>query len=118
MKEQEIKETAIMLRNEIAKAQQLTNDVDLHTIFLSAETIVSCLSYLISPIADMEQRYRLLVVGYMEKGDSNAAADAKAKASDEYKDWKKYTNLYELSEQQINVLKKFKDDLSKEYKRQ
>lgn len=115
MKELDIKETAITLRDEIAKAQELTSDVDIHAVFLSAETIVSCLSYLISPIAEMEQRYRKLAIPAQE--ESNAAAEARAKASDEYKEWRKYSALYDLGGEQIAVLKKFKDGLQMEYKR-
>jgi len=118
MKEQDIKETAILLRNEIAKSQNLTSDVDLHTIFLSAETIVSCLSFLISPIADMEQKYRQKIVELIfvpgAKERSHAQAEAMAKASDEYKDWRKYSALYELGHEQIMLLKKFREDLSNE----
>ncbi len=112
MDEQDIKKTALMLRDEIARASQLTSDVDLNEIFLSAETIVSCLSYLISPIADMEQKYRLLAIPGAD--ESNAAAEAIAKASNEYKEWKKYSALYELGHEQIMLLKKFREDLSKE----
>lgn len=115
MKEQDIKETAVMLRNEIGKAQELTSDVDLHTVFLSAETIISCLSYLISPIAEMEQKYRAMVVGEMSKPDTSVAkAEAVSKASDEYKNWRKHLMLYELGHEQVLLLKKFRDDLSKE----
>lgn len=114
MKEQPILQTAILLRNEIAKSQNLTSDVDLHTVFLSAETIISCLSYLISPIAQMEQDYRKKIVEYLEKDESAAAAEAKAKASDEYRDWRKYSALYELGHEQIMLLKKFREDLSNE----
>ena len=115
MHEQDIKETAILLRDEIAKAQKLTNNVDIHEVFLSAETIVSCLSYLISPIADMEQRYRKLAIPSEE--ESNAAAEARAKASDEYKEWRKYERLYSLGEEQIKVLKAFSKNVNLEFKR-
>lgn len=114
MNEQDIKQMALMLRDEIARAQKLTNDVDIHEVFLSAETIVSCLSYLISPIADMEQKYRRLSVPSEE--ESNAAAEAKAKASDEYKEWRKYSALYELGHQQILVLKAFSKNVNLEFK--
>lgn len=112
MKDHDVKETAIVLRDEIAKAQHLTSDVDVHTIFMSAETIVSCLSYLISPIADMEQKYRILCIA--KEGESNAAAESRAKASEEYKEWRKYSALYDLGHEQIMLLKKFREDLSRE----
>lgn len=111
----EIKQTAIMLRDEIAKAQELTSDTDIHTVFLSAETIISCLSYLISPIAEMEQKYRMLCIA--KEDESHAAAEARAKASNEYKEWRKYSALYELGHEQIMLLKKFREDLSRERSR-
>ncbi len=112
MKEQDVKETAILLRNEIAKAQKITSDTDIHTVFLSAELIIGCLSYLISPIADMEQKYRQLAIPNPQQ--SNAAAEAIAKASNEYKEWRKYAALYELGHEQIMLLKKFREDLQRE----
>lgn len=117
MNEKDIKETAILLRDEIAKAQQITTDTDIHSVFLSAETIVSCLSYLISPIADMEQKYRTRIVVFMESGDSHAAAEAKAKAENEYKDWRKYSALYDLGHEQIMLLKAFGKNQNLEFKR-
>lgn len=117
MKEQDVMETAMHLRNEIAKAQKITSDTDIHTIFLSAEFIVSCLSYLIAPIADMEQKYRIQIVKVMESGSSNAAAEAKAKSTDQYKEWRKYAALYELGHEQIMLLKKFREDLQREMMR-
>lgn len=115
MNEKDVLETAINLRNEIAKAQKITSDTDIHTVFLSAEYIISCLSYLISPIADMEQKYRIKAIPDAEQ--SNSAAEAIAKSSNEYKEWRKYAALYELGHEQINLLKKFRDDLQKEYQR-
>jgi len=115
MKEHDIKETALLLRDEMAKATKLTSDVSLHTVFLSAETIISCLSYLISPIAEMEQRYRLIVVTKMTEPDmSHARAEAYAKSTDEYKEWRKYSALYDLGHEQLMLLKKFRNDLAME----
>ena len=111
--EKDIKETSIMLRNEIAKAGQLASDVDIHEVFLSAETIISCLAYLISPIAEMEQRYRQKVMDAMLSG-SNAKAEAHGKASEEYKEWRKHAALYKLGHEQILLLKRFRTDLALE----
>jgi hypothetical protein len=117
MNEKDLKETALMLRDEIAKAKDLTSDVDIDAVFFSAETIISCLSYLISPIADMEQAYRRIVRDRLIAEDSNAKAEAIAKASEEYKSWKKYSALYDLGHEQVMVLKKFRDNLALERRR-
>ena len=79
---------------------------------MSAETIVSCLSFLIAPIADLEQKYRILALP--TEDESNAGAEARAKASDEYKEWRKYSALYDLGHEQIMLLKKFREDLTRE----
>lgn len=110
----ETKELAVELRNEIARAKQLTTNSDVHEIFISAENIISTLSFLISPIADMEMAYRKKIVEYMLE-DSHAKAEAKAKASEEYKEWRKFTALYDLAHEQLMLLKKFREDLQKEY---
>jgi len=111
--ERDIHETAIILRNEIARAGQLASDVHIHEVFLSAETIISCLAYLISPIAEMEQRYRQKVMDAMLSG-SNAKAEAHGKASEEYKEWRKHAALYKLGHEQLMLLKKFRNDLAME----
>mgnify|MGYP001604973145 CR=1 FL=1 len=115
MKGEDIKNASKELVNEIAKANQITSDTDVHEVFLSAERIISWLAYLISPIADMEQEYRIKAIPTEKQ--SNANAEAIAKASDEYKKWRKYTALYELAQEQIMLLKKFKENLELERQR-
>lgn len=111
----EVKEAAIELRGEIIKANEITSNTDIHEVFLSAERIISWLAYLISPIADMEQAYRQKAIPNQEQ--SNAAAEAIAKASDEYKEWRKYSALYDLGHEQVMLLKKFKENLELEKRR-
>ena len=111
----DVKQSALGLRDEIAKANQITSDTNVHEVFLSAERIISWLAYLISPIAEMEQKYRMLAIA--SKDETNASAEARAKASDEYKEWRKYTALYELGHEQVMLLKKFKENLEMERKR-
>lgn len=108
----DVKNAGKELVNEIGRASSITSDTDIHEIFMSAERIISWLAYLIGPIADMEQRYRMLAIP--SKDQSNASAEAIAKASNEYKDWRKFTALYELGHEQLMILKKFRDDLGLE----
>lgn len=115
MKPEDIKEAGKELVNEIARANQITSDTDIHEVFLSAERIISWLAYLISPIADMEQKYRIIAIP--KEGQSNANADAIAKASDEYKEWRKFSALYDLGHEQVMLLKKFKENLELERRR-
>lgn len=113
----EIEQLAIDLRNTIGEARKFTDSTHFNDIFISAETIIGTLAYLISPIMLLEQKYRELVVSMMAEGDSHAKAEAKAKASTEYVEWKKYQMLYELGHEQVMLLKKFKDKLTDEFNR-
>lgn len=101
----------------IARAKNYRSVTALDEIFFDAEAIVSSLAYLVGPKAELEQAYRLKIVTYMECGDSHAKAEAKAKATDEYKNWKKVEAVYELGHEQIMLLKKFKEDLAQEMRR-
>lgn len=111
----EVKENLVAILTEIANAKNFTTNTDIGTVFMSAEAIISTLAYLIGPIAEMEQTYRRLSVP--KENESVAMADVKAKASDEYKEWKKARETIELAHAHIQVLKRFKEDLTKEYER-
>jgi hypothetical protein len=85
-------------------------------IFLSAETIVSGLAYLLGAKLDAEQAYRIKRQSFINDG-MTAAAEAHAKATPEYIFWRKLEGVYDLGEQQIQLLKKFGPLLEAEYKR-
>lgn len=110
----EYKETAKFLLTEIAKAGDLIKN-DMNGIFMSAESIISSLAYLITPLAELEQAYRREATPIQD--ESQARAEARAKAGDIYKEWRKLDNLIELSKEQIMLLKKFRDDLAMEKQR-
>lgn len=105
------------VRNAIGRAKGYSEAKTPHDIWIDVENIVSSLAFLISPIADLETEYRQLIVKHMEEGDSHAASEAKARASEEYRDWQKAKGIYKLSEEQIKICKKFKDDIEDEYRR-
>lgn len=111
-----MKQLAVELRNEIARSKELTTNTDISDVFLSAEFIISGLASLIGFIAELEQRYRQVVVKHMLEG-SHARAEAIAKSGDEYKEWRKFKDLYDLAHEQVMLLKKFRDDLQREYQR-
>lgn len=113
----EIKKLAQMTLAEIANARQYSQNPTPHDLFISSETIVSCLASLVSPLMDAETAYRQKIKIYMEEGDSNAKAEGKAKAEQEYKDWKKLEMVFELAREQIQLIKKFGTMLNDEYKR-
>jgi len=110
-------EEAKAIRDVIGKARDYRGVHDFHELFLDAETIIGSLAYLIGPKIELEAAYRKKVVEYMEAGDSHAKAEAKAKALDEYKNWKKVESIYDLGHEQVMLLKKFKEDLNKDWQR-
>lgn len=117
----EYKKVAQHLVNEIGRAKELTNNVDMNEVFMSVEYIIADLAYLIKPLADLEQAFRKNVLDNMaliinEKPMSHAHAESMAKAGDEYKEWRKLDDLMELAREQIMVLKKFREDLAIEHK--
>ncbi len=113
----ETKDTAKLILAEIAKARNYSELPTPHDLFISSEAIISGMAYLIGPLMDAETAYRSKVDGFIGEKMSAAAAEAKAKAGIEYAEWKKLERTYNLAEQQLMILKKFKDDLQMEFKR-
>lgn len=111
----EIESLALELRSLIGRSRTITDTTSFNEVFIVAEQIIGTLAYLISPIALLEQRYRQKVVEYMETGDSAAKANFKAKATNEYVEYIKYSALTDLAHEQIMLLKKFKNRLDDEY---
>lgn len=106
---------ALDLRAMIGRARTISDTTDFNEVFTSAENIIGTLSYLITPLVELERAYRVKVVEYMNADDSAAKAEAKAKASDEYASWKKLQMLYDLGSEQILLLKKFQTKLETGY---
>lgn len=101
----------------IIRGKDYSKIKDMNTLFWDAESIISTMAYLIKPLMDSEQTYRKLSVAYMEAGDSHAKAEAKAKCSDEYNDYKKNQMVYDLANEQVMLIKKFGTELKMEYNR-
>jgi hypothetical protein len=110
-------ETAKVVLGEVARAKQFTETQQIGEVFLSAETIVSGLAYILGAKVEAEQAYRMKRVKFFNDGMSAAAAETFAKASDEYAQWQKLEGVYDLGVQQIQLLKKFGPLLEDEYKR-
>ena len=116
MNETELKQVYSDLVETIQRAKQYSENNNLNQIFTDAESIIAILAYLIDPMLRAEQDYREKVVEYMVV-DSVAKAEAKAKSTEEYRKWKKLEMIYKLAEEQIKMLKKFRDKLQDEYNR-
>jgi uncharacterized protein YfcZ (UPF0381/DUF406 family) len=99
---------------EIANARRYTELPNPTDLFLSCETLVSALATLIGPLMDLETAYRQEIVLSLDAGDSHAKAEAKAKAGQSYAEWCKLQMVHDLAEHQVNLVKKFKDELQAE----
>jgi hypothetical protein len=105
------------LRDLIAEARQYSRTTSPYDIFLTAESIIGTLAYLITPLMEAETAYRQIRATLIAGGESAASAEAKAKATEEYQKWRKLDLLYKLGEEQIKLLKKFQTNIEMEYKR-
>ena len=110
----ELKTNIKTLLGIIRTGKDFTKAKDFNSLFLEAENIISWQAYLIGPMFDIEHRYRLIVSGLVEAGESNAKADTLAKARQEYVDWQKIRAVYELGTEQLLLIKKFSDKLEME----
>lgn len=113
----EIQQLCEDLRSEIGHAKELSTTTDIHSVFMSVETIIGIMAYLISPLVVMESKFNTLVKQLESEGKSHASAETVAKTSEEYAEWKKVRLLYELGNEQVKVLKKFTQRLGEEYQR-
>lgn len=113
----DILKLATELRSLIGQSRHVTDTTSFNEVFIIAEQIIGTLAFLISPLMLMESHYRQKVVEFLNEGYSHAESESRAKAATEYSEWKKYLMLYELANEQILLLKKFKDKLSDEYQR-
>src|SRR5436190_11278482 len=103
----DVTETAKLILGEVARAKYFSETQQIGEIFLSAETIISGLAYLLSAKLEAEQAYRIKRQSHINEGMTAAAAEAHAKATNEYIRWRKLEGVYDLGEQQIQLLKKF-----------
>lgn len=115
--DEDTEKTAKVILAEIASAKGYVKLPQPHELFVSAETILSGMAYLIGPLLDAETSYRQQIATFMEEGDSNAKAVAKAQAKDHYKIFRKLKYVYDLGEAQTQMLKKFHGVLQEDYKR-
>lgn len=110
-------ETAKLVLAEVARSKTFTETKQISEIFLSAETIVSGLAYLLGAKLEAEHAYRTKRQQFIAEGDTAAAAEAKAKATEDYVLWRKLEGVYALGEQRIQLLKKFGPLMYAEYGR-
>lgn len=98
----------------IVSSMKITDTTSVFSVFSKTQEIISYITYLSPKMIGYESMYRVKYVSFIEEGDSVAKAEAKAKASSEYKTWKRYEAAINNGYEQINILKKFQDKLSSE----
>ena len=108
---------AKQILQEVAHARNLSTTSDIDEVFGSAETIIGLLAFLTGPLVEAEMAYRRLIVQFEDEGRSHASSEARARASDEYMIWRKMDSVKDLATEQLLLLKKFKEDLGKEWQR-
>ena len=111
----DVEQTCKEILSEIGMARRFTEVKTYHELFISAETIISQLAFLLGPLMDAEVAFLKKVREYNEGGLSVAAAEVKAKTEEEYLWWKKIKGTYELADSQILLIKKFADKLQGEF---
>lgn len=105
------------LRKTVSEARDYSKSATHHDLFIMAETIIGTLAFLIAPMLEWEHRYRELKVKYIDEGNSVAQADAKARASTEYRKYREIKMTYDLADEAQKMIKKFSDKLELEYQR-
>jgi len=101
----------------LREAKDKTEIGDFHGMFGDVETLISSLAFLITPLLEREMAYRQVIVREMANGAPNTKAEAIARASREYLDWKKLQMIYDLAEEQIKILKRFRGLIEQEFQR-
>lgn len=115
--DEETQATAKLILGEIARAKQYSKMPQPHDLFLSAETIISGMAYLVGPMLDFENAYKAQIVGYIDDGFSHNKAETKAQMGEAYKNYRKLKYVYDLGEMQTQMLKRFHSVLQDDYKR-
>jgi hypothetical protein len=70
----ETSQTAKIVLAEVARAKGFSETQQLNEIFLSSETIISGLAYLLSPRLEAEQAYRKLITAGIDGGMSSGGS--------------------------------------------
>jgi hypothetical protein len=110
-------ETAKAILAEVADSRRWAEAAQPNELFLAWENIIANLAFLVGPLMEAEQAYRVKVQFFINEGKSVAGAKAQAKSEDEYIYWRKLQLAYELGQDQVMLLKKFSDKLQEEYRR-
>lgn len=102
---------------EIANGGKFSELKSYGDLFMGAEGIISNMAWLVSPLLEAEQAYRIRVQSYRKDGESVAGATAKAQCDPEYLEYKKIQYVYDLADEQCKLIKKFADKLESEWNR-
>jgi hypothetical protein len=101
---------------EIANGSRFSEVKNYSELFDGVEKLISNLAWLVSPLLEAEQAYRIKVLSYRKDGESVAGAEMKAKCDPEYLTWQKLRETRDLADAQIKVIKKFASLLQEEYR--
>ena len=89
---------------------------DWRTLLEAAEEMMAFKAWVVSKKLLYEGLYRDKRAGFIRDGASAAAAEQEAKVSPEYRAYKYLENVFNLCEDQVLLVKKFKEDLAREWR--
>lgn len=102
---------------DIMNAKKFSQLHTYHDLFMGAEGIIANMAWLVAPLLEAEQAYRIKIQSYRKDGESVAGATAKAQCDPEYLEYKKIQYVYDLADEQCKLIKKFSDKLESEWNR-
>ena len=100
----------------IHAARDFSKVMDNRTLFELAEELISFKAWVVTKKLLYESMYREKRASYIRGGSSAAAAEQEAKVSPEYRAYKYVESVYNLCEDQVMLVKKFKDDMAVEFR--
>lgn len=107
-----------MILNKIYSLKNFSTVQDNRTLFQNGQELISFKAWITAKKLAYESLYREKRAGYIREGSSAAAAEQEAKISPEYRAFKYLESVHSLCDDQIMLIKKFKEDLSSEFRDQ
>ena len=120
---EQIKKVATQLLKKVQEGRQYSEPFHPAKLFELSQDLIKGQAWLISPLLESETMYRQKIIEFkneeiVQEGKiirvSNAEAENKAKATQEYQDYKYLQYVDNIIEQQIMLIKKFADKLGQE----
>jgi len=100
---------------EVMSAAKFSESLDPKMLFQVAERLLAFRMWLTAYILSSEQEYRLEVAKWRENGESVAGAEAQARIGNGYRAYKYVKRVDDISDEQVKLVKRFKEALEDEF---